>query len=79
MHLVSVAEGTSSDIHDIPNLDVFFHSTISEQVVQLDLPRLSLLVLGVHAAVLSQPGGVLLLPLPPDAVDHGVVQEEERF
>jgi hypothetical protein len=24
-------------------------------------------------------GDVLLLPLPPDAVDLGVVQEEERF
>jgi len=84
--LVLVAENIILDIHDLLDLDGVGHVGKGEGRVESDIlvrdfakPGKGVRVRGVGTSNVGFSGGpVLLLPLVPDAVDLGVVEEEER-
>ena len=84
--LVLVAQNVILDIHDLPDLDGVGHVGKGEGRVESDIlvrdfakPGKGVRVRGVGTSNVGLSGGpVLLLPLVPDAVDLGVVEEEER-
>jgi hypothetical protein len=67
--LVVVAQLSGVDIHKVANNPIRGESSHEHGIVKCLLrPAL--------ANESKEAGGVLLLPLPPDSVDHRVVQEE---
>lgn len=77
--LVGVAQGTLSGIHNISNSQILVNTTHHQDIVQADFVLLGLVDVLVKSIVLSESGGVLLLPQPPETIDLRVVQEEKRL
>lgn len=77
--LVAVAQRTLGGVHNIANLDILGEAKHGENIIKLDIDAVPLRVEHTLTVVLSEAASILLLPLPPDAVNLSVVHEEERF
>jgi hypothetical protein len=73
---VGVAQALG-DVHNLADSDVLGQATHGQDVVEADFAAALLTNVVCWAIVLSQAGLVLLLPLPPEAVDLRVVKEEQ--